>query len=314
MIKKIEQAINKVEESKNILITTHISPDADAIGSSLALFNFIKKNFPNKIVNIVIDGSCPDYLKFLKNSSEIKHIKDFNKNEKFDLAFVLDCSPLERVGNVKNLIEKVLVINIDHHLDESKFDYVIKNIKASSTTQILYNFLKYFNKELDKDIAECLYAGLIQDTGNFIWNIYPETFKIASELIALGANGEKISTQLFSNNSYTKLKLIAYALSNMVYIEDKKLLYSIIPKEQFKILEANDEDTEGIIELLKSFDKAEITILIKENENIKKVSIRSKLEGADKIAKMFNGGGHSKAAGFRTDIPIEDIIKIIENL
>ena len=310
--KEIDKAINKIKNSKNILITTHVNPDADAIGSSLALFNFLEENFPEKNVKIIIDGFCPQYLKFLKNSSQINNIKDIKEKNEFDVVIILDCSSLERIGSAKNLIKNFPIINIDHHLEKSEFDYVLKDVRVSSTTQILYNLLKSFDKNLSKEVAECLYTGLIQDTGNFIWNIYPETFYIASELTALGAEGEKISTQLFSNNSYNKLKLIAYVLSTMKYIEDKKLLYSIIPKEQFEELNAIDEDTEGIIELLKSFNKADITVLIKEDKNIKKGSIRSRKEGADKIANVFNGGGHSKAAGFRTDKSFKEIIEIIK--
>ncbi|MGM0508910.1 MAG: DHH family phosphoesterase [Fusobacteriota bacterium] len=307
--------LKKIDESKRILITAHINPDGDAIGSSLALFLAINKYLKlnekiEPVVRIILEDNTPRYLNFLKGIEMVEKFSDINTKYKFDAIIALDCGELSRIGKVEELIsEDTTVINIDHHISNNRYGDINLVENVSSTSEILYDLIKNFNIDMDTDIGEALYTGIAFDTGNFSYsNVSDITFHIAAKLTKLGIDNEKISEELFSNKSMKELRLLGLALENMKYYKEEKLNIFYLRKEQYE----NKEDTEGIVEALRSYEKCKVALFLREEDDGKiKGSFRSKGPDVNKIATMFDGGGHKKAAGFKTDKKYNEILDIV---
>lgn len=306
---------NKILESQKIIVTAHINPDGDAIGAGLSLTLALKKM--KKECKIVLQDNYPNFVKFLNTLDNIE-IYDKNKKYDYDLIICVDSASEDRVGEVAQLFKKDCVINIDHHISNTMYGDLncVENI--SSTSELIYNFIKFLNIEIDIDMAEALYLGIVNDTGNFTHdNVTENTFLMASELKKIGVNNSKIIREFFNTKSYASLKLLGKALENSNFIEEKKLIYSFISKEDLDKENGKKEDTEGIVERLLSYSEAEISLFLREDEKgVIKGSMRSKYdEDVNKIAQIFGGGGHIKAAGFTTTLSYDKIIeKIIKNL
>lgn len=313
-MKKIKE---KIEKSNNIIIVGHVNPDGDTVGAGLALLLGLEKKYPNKKIDFVLQDSVPKNISFLKGCEKIKKIEDV-KNTKYELAIFVDSATIDRVGKVADLIGDIFKINIDHHISNPKYGdiNIVKDI--SSTSEIMYSVLKELEIEISLEMGEAIYLGLVNDTGNFAHsNVTYKTFLIASELMKIGVNNNKIVNDFFKTKSFERMKVLGKALSEMVFIEEKKLMYFYLSYEALKSLNAIKDDTEGIVEELVNYSESEVSLFLREEENGKiKGSLRSKHDvDVNKIAGIFGGGGHIKAAGFTTELPLEEIIKIVvENL
>lgn len=305
----------KIMKSKRIIVTAHINPDGDAIGAGLALTLALKKL--EKECKIVLQDECPNFVKFLNT---LDNIEKYDKNNKYDydLIICVDSASKERVGDVVQLFKKDCVINIDHHISNTMYGDLncVENI--SSTSELIYNFIKFLDVEIDIDMGEALYLGIVNDTGNFTHdNVTENTFLMASELRKIGVNNSKIIREFFNTKSYASLKLLGKALEKSEFVEEKKLMYSFISKDDLENFSGKKEDTEGIVERLLSYSKAEVSLFLREDEKgIIKGSMRSKYDkDVNKIAQIFGGGGHIKAAGFTTTLSYDKIVdEVIKNL
>lgn len=314
---EIEKMNTKIESAKDIVIMGHINPDGDAIGAGLALTLALEKKYPEKRIDFILQDSIPNNIKFLRKIDKIKS-RDFIRKS-YDLAIFVDSATLDRVGEVGKIAEKIYKINIDHHISNSKYgDLNIVDGYISSTSELLYGIIKGMKIELDKDMAEALYLGLINDTGNFTHsNVTENTFKVAAELLKLGVNNNKIVTEFFKTKSYQRIKILGKALSEMKFNKEKKLVYFYLPYSFLQEIKGTKDDTEGIVEEMLNLSESEVSLFLREDENGKiKGSMRSKRDkDVNKIANIFGGGGHIKAAGFTTDICADKIIEIVlENL
>lgn len=307
----------KIEQSNNIIITGHVNPDGDTVGAGLALLLGLEEKYPNKRVDFVLQDNVPKNISFLKGSEKIKKIEDI-KDSNYDLAIFVDSATIDRVGKVANLIGDIFKINIDHHISNPKYGdiNIVKDI--SSTSEIMYSFLKDLDIEISLEMGEAIYLGLVNDTGNFAHsNVTDKTFLVASELMKIGVNNNKIVNDFFKTKSYERMRVLGKALSEMVFVEEKKLMYFYLSYESLKSLNAIKDDTEGIVEELVNYSGSEVSLFLRQEENGKiKGSLRSKHSiDVNRIAGIFGGGGHIKAAGFTTELPVEEIIKIVvENL
>ncbi len=307
----------KIQESNSIIIAGHVNPDGDTVGAGLALLLGLEKKYPNKKIEFVLQDEVPKNISFLKGSNKIKNIKDIEKID-YDLAIFVDSATIERVGDVQKLIGDIFKINIDHHISNPKYGNINIVRDISSTSEIMYSLLKDLEIEISLEMGEAIYLGLVNDTGNFAHsNVTDKTFLVASQLMALGVNNNKIVNDFFKTKSYERMKVLGKALSEMVFVKEKKLMYFYLPYNELKGLNATKDDTEGVVEELINYSGNEVSLFLREEENGKiKGSLRSK-HGADvnKIANIFGGGGHIKAAGFTTELSTEEIIKIVvENL
>ena len=318
-MKEFIEIKNKIEESESIILTAHINPDGDAVGSSLALFLSLKEKYKNKKINLILQDVIPYTTKFLKGS-EYFEIYDKEKKYFYDLLIFLDSATKERTGETGKNIEAKFTINIDHHVSNPLYGDINCVIPtASSTSEIVYNFLKEQEFDFLPAANDALYLGLVNDTGNFSHsNVKYETMLMATDLISKGVNNNYIVSNFLNSNSYQSLKLLGEALKNFEFYPEKKLVYYFLNAETKKKYSAKKEETEGLVEKLLSYYEASVSLFLREETDTKKIkgSMRSKYEvDVNKIANIFGGGGHYKAAGFSSDLKAEEILKMVmENI
>jgi len=297
-----------LSDRKKIVIIPHISPDADALGSCLAIYHFFKKNHK---VDIISPNEYSEVLKFLPgentisrfDSSQDKCVKLITNAE---IIFILDFNNLNRVRKLSPYIKKskAIKIMIDHHESPDDFaKYAYCDPSMSSTCEIIYNFLSEYDKNLiDKDIAQCIYTGIVADTGSFRFpSTSSNTLKIASELIDLGVEIDHIYQNLFNNYQFSRLKLLGKTLENFKKVKDLPVMYSLLSDEDQKNNNYKKGDTEGFVNFGLSIEGILCSVIMveKKDEGVVKLSFRSKGENSvnDFAAKFFNGGGHIHAAG-----------------
>ena len=298
---------NLLSSKQNVVITTHVNPDGDAIGSSVALFNFLIKMGHN--VSVIVPNDYPDFLKWMKSDELIINYSN-SKNESQEkiknasLIFCLDFNNLNRINDLGDYIsesnaKKVL---IDHHLDPSDFyDYKIHDVKASATAELVYNFLiELDSNAVDKDISEALYTGILTDTGSFKFSMSPKVHKIVSDLMSRGVDIGFINNKIYDSNSLDKLKLIGYALSEKLeVISNGNAAYIVLSRKNLKDHNFKKGDTEGLVNYALSISNVNMAVLIIETKERIKFSFRSigQFSVNEFAKKYFNGGGHKNAAG-----------------
>lgn len=306
---------DKIFSEDNIVVISHVNPDGDAIGSGLALTLGLKKIGKN--VRFILQDKYPDSVKFL---NEINIVEQYNENNecKFDLAICVDGATDDRLGKAKELLKNRFVINIDHHISNTLYGKLNYVEEISSTSELIYKFLKFCEIDIDINMAEALYTGLVNDTGNFSHdNVTEKTFEMAAELKRIGASNSKVVREFFNTKSLPAIKLLGIAMYEMEYNENKKLAYYFMSKETLDKYNGRKEDTEGIVEKLISFKEAEVSLFLREDKiGVIKGSMRSKHDiDVNEIASIFGGGGHRKAAGFTSELSAEEIIKkVLERL
>ena len=319
-----KEIVNKIKLSKSIILTAHINPDGDALGSLLAFYfmidEYCKKNNMEKMIKIVVDDKLPKYMRHFEDTEliwsyekfgeEFKH--NFQNDEKFDLFISLDCANEERYGKaieIKKLSKKS--INIDHHISNTEhadFNYVED---ICSTGELLYQFLEIFEIELREKIAKYMYLGIINDTGNFRHdNVTEHTFFVCSKLIGAGVNNHKIANIIFEV-SEKKVGFIGELYKNKKINERYKFISYYLTQEKMKELSIEKDDTDGAAEMLLKIEGMELSLFVREDvDGSLKGSFRANDKyNVNKIASIFGGGGHIKAAGFKTNLSFEEILE-----
>ena len=300
----LSQIAKFILESKKIGITYHVSPDGDAVGSVLALFNALKSL--NKDCYIISKDTLSENLKFLKGSDEITG-EITEPVDETDIVVVLDCGNLERVSaNLKEFTGTI--VNIDHHLSNDKYgdvNYIDSN--AAATAEIVFELLNLmgisFEKEnsVIKDIGTCMYTSIVTDTGAYRHsNVTERTHKISAILKKIGVDNTFIYQSLFDNKDFSRIKLIGKALSNMQLILNGKVALLELDKAFTEDLGIDIGDTSDIISYGLQIKGVEVTLLLKEVEDGVKASLRAKsYVDVRKIAEVFGGGGHVRASGIK---------------
>ena len=300
----LSQIAKFILESKKIGITYHVSPDGDAVGSVLALFNALKSL--NKDCYIISKDTLSENLKFLKGSDEITG-EITEPVDETDVVVVLDCGNLERVSaNLKEFTGTI--INIDHHLSNDKYgdiNYIDSN--AAATAEIVFELLNLmgisFEKEdsVIKDIGTCMYTSIVTDTGGYRHsNVTERTHRISAVLKKIGVDNTFIYQSLFDNKDFSRIKLIGKALSSMQLILNGKVALLEIDKNFTADLGIDIGDTSDIISYGLQIKGVEVTLLLKEVEDGVKASLRAKsYVDVRKIAEVFGGGGHIRASGIK---------------
>jgi len=293
-----------LDSHRNVPIISHIRPDGDTIGSSLALFHSLK--IMGYQVEIVCqDTDLPLKLNFLNGFKRYKKKIDYSDS----LVVTLDCADVFRAGF--DLQDRVIV-NIDHHKSNTNFG-VLNIVEVEvSTTAVLYKLLKE-GFAIEKKVAEPIYAGLLTDSINFTTTLVnSQTFELASELLGYGLNASYISEMINKRNSLAHTRLIARAIDSLELFSDAKVAVMLLENRDLKATGAKGSDLNGIIDFAIALVTVEIAILIVEFDNILKVSIRSKNVDISTIATKFGGGGHKNAGGFEVKSgKIEELKNII---
>ena len=295
-------------EKRNIIFIPHSSPDADALGSCLALYHFF--NQENE-VNIISPNEYTEILNFLPGSENILNFeRDKEKCEdiinKGDVIFTLDFNSLGRARNLSSLISKssATTIMIDHHENPDNYaDITISNSKMSSTCEMVYDFICSIDKsKIDNKIATCIYTGIVADTGSFRFpSTTSKTLKVGSELINHGVNVTEIFEKLHNNFQFNRLKLLGSTINNFKRIDGLPVVYTSITDNDQKVNNFKKGDSEGFVNFGLSVADILCSVLFieKKDEGLIKISFRSKGDFKVNIfaSKYFNGGGHEHASG-----------------
>ncbi len=289
-----------VKEAKNIIVISHVNPDGDTLSAVLALTLLIKTHY-NKDVTPVYTNKIPEIYDFLPQIDLYKNVKDIDPEVKYDLAIAVDVASKERMGEAGQLFEKAKkTINIDHHKTNKGFaDIDIIDPAACSAGQVIFDIAESLNLSISKEIAVCFYTSILTDTGCFKYeNTSVKTFITASKLVELGANPCEISRACYDSKPQNMVQFQVSVINNAKFDFGGKVAYAIITKDIMDKFNASDDYTDGISEALRQIKTVEASIVLKEVENqFTKVSMRSKTIDVSKIAGIFNGGGHTYAAG-----------------
>ncbi len=291
-----KEVIKELKKAKTIYIATHVNPDGDAIGSSLALCIALKKMGKNAKVII---PSHADNFSFLPGLSEkVSKIEE----EEIDLLIFLDSSDITRIAIAESDIAKAKrTVCIDHHKTNAKYtDVAAIDEKSPATAELIFNLISALKIKLDKDIATNIYAGILTDTGSFKYSsTRKETFQIGSKLIDTEIDFSEIARKLLDTWKESKLKLVGKYINNIETVADGKIVYSLVNRKILDEIKISDEDAEGMANYGLKIDYVEVSIYVREKQDgTFKVSMRSKTKvDLAEIALMFGGGGHSRAAG-----------------
>lgn len=300
----------RIREGNNFLITTHVNPEGDAIGSELALYYLLKKL--GKRVKVINADSAPRNLGFLPG---MKRIEQFQARDSgirnVDGLFVLDVPNIERIGETRVFLSRASwVINIDHHVSNSKFgdiNWIDKN--ASSVGEMIFGLYEGFGLALDYKVSLLLYTAILTDTGSFRYiNTSSRTHKIVSQLLAQGVKPYKVYAQLFENNSLEKIRLLAAGLTTLR--KKDALAWIEISRGIFTQSGARQEDLEGIIDYIRTLGGIKVAMVFQELEDgVVKVGFRSKDKKIDVnlIASHFGGGGHRMASGCKVKGSLQSV-------
>jgi phosphoesterase RecJ-like protein len=299
------------------LITTHENPDGDALGSILAM-------------KFALDQLGKDGFLYLSGIIPLPHEYDFMSLDGLSrvpppdsaerVVLALDCANERRIGPDPALLEAApLVIDVDHHHDNSRFgDINLVVPDASSTGEILYDLFHELEIEVTPEIAEALYIALVTDTGRFQYtNTTPKALRMAAELVEAGANVHQVFQDVYENVAFAKIKLLARALEKARVYEGGRVIVADLARDDFAEAGAEEPFAEGIIDYLRAVEGAEIVALIREpptqNGPTRRVSLRTRAEGVDvsAIARKSGGGGHRQAAGFSSEASTDEIVDFI---
>ncbi|WP_204700106.1 DHH family phosphoesterase [Halanaerobacter jeridensis] len=310
----LDSIINIIENNDRFLVTSHVNPDGDNIGSILALKIFLEQL--GKKVEVVLDDEVPDCFSFLSYSQDIKEYNPELEID-FDVLFTLDSGDWERISDVADLVDKQVIVNIDHHADNTLYgDYNLVT-DAAATAELIYQLIIELDKsKLNQDLATAIATALITDTGSFRYsNTRPETHQIMADLLDFDVDVNYITRQIFENNTYQSLMLKAKVLETLEVDETAKIAWVKIPEHFLEEVGATWEDAEGIVGYPRSLQGVEVAVLFKEYRPQEiKVSLRSnEYFAVDKVAHQFDGGGHAKAAGCLLECGLEEAEeKVIE--
>lgn len=321
-IRRFESLIQKASDC---VIVTHMKPDGDAMGSSIAMYHFLK-SAGKENVKIVLPDPYPGHLGFLVSEDTAKDILTHHESpaeaaaaiKAGDLIICLDFNAFHRTDGLEAVLsaseaEKVL---IDHHLnpDREKFTLCFSETEISSASELTYQILMQTPQtegdasRLPAGSALALMTGMTTDTNNFANSVYPSTLRMASELIEAGVDRDLILSNLYNQHSETRMRLMGHVLKDLMTITRDGVAYIVLDRKTLQEYPIEEGDTEGFVNLPLSIAKVKMSLLLKEDGNKVRVSIRSKKGiSANRCSRLhFNGGGHENAAGGRLHIP-EDI-------
>ena len=305
-----------IRDAASIAIGGHVRPDGDCVGSCLGLYSYAKEQFPDKQIDVYLE-SIPTPFQFLKGADEIRH--EISADQSYDLFIALDCGDKGRLGFSAPLFESAKkTFCIDHHVSNQAFakeNHIEPD--ASSTSELVYDLLGVDN--ISKNTAECLYLGMVHDTGVFRHSCtHPSTMRAAASLMEKGIDFTKIITETFDEKTFSQNQIMGYALVNSQLLLNGRGVASSISRQTMERYDVLPKQLDGIVNQLKLTKGADIAIFLYELEDGSyKVSLRS-TEAVDvsSVAGRFGGGGHARAAGVtmsgRVDEILGNLLPVIE--
>jgi phosphoesterase RecJ-like protein len=314
----LEAVADAIRTNDRFIVVTHENPDGDALGSMLGTTLALRSLGKDVVMYLSGDAPLPGEYRFLRLEELQRGELPADVGERVLLA--VDCANERRIGPEPTLLERArLVVDVDHHHDNSRFGAVNLIVPdASSTAEIVRDVLRELDVELTPDIAESLYVALVTDTGRFQYsNTTPKSLRLAAELVEAGADVHGIFRHVYETVQFAKLKLLARALDRAQLFEGGRLVVSYLVRGDFAAVGAEEPYSEGIIDYLRSVEGSEMVALIREPPRdegpARRVSLRSSHDEVDvsAIARQVGGGGHRQAAGFSSSREIGEIIDFL---
>lgn len=324
-MQNLESFKSLLENPKKVVVTTHYKPDADALGSSLGLYLYLLKK--GHKVSVISPSDYPEFLNWMEGHEQVINAEDgkLALAEKLineaEMIFCLDFNSLARTHSLENPLSKSKAVKvlIDHHLDPDEFaDYTFWSTEAGATAELVYDLIIKLNDRhyIDEQIAECLYAGIMTDTGQFKHpNTTKNTHLVTADLMELGADVAKVGRYIYDNNSLDRLKFTGYALSRKLkVIKALRTAYFSISSEELRKYNSKTGDTEGLVNYALSLKDVIFSAVIIERPDTIRISLRSKGDFSvnDFARDHFDGGGHPNAAGGKSDLSLEETVKKFE--
>lgn len=313
---------DQLSQPRKVVILTHFKPDADALGSSLGLARYLKKK--GHAVTVITPSDYPDFIAWMPGNEEVV-IFQKDKPDRCaklvadaEMIFCLDFSSLNRINEMGGMVreagaKKVLV---DHHLEPEHFaDFEQWDGTAASTAELVYQLIVELDDQalVDGPMADCLYAGIMTDTGGFRHsNTNHKVFQIASDLVARGANPYKVSKLIYETNSLERLRLMGYVLwEKLQVLPEYKTAYIALTADELKRFGSQTGDTEGLVNFGLSIKGIKLSVIISDRRENIKLSLRSLGDfSVNEMARAhFQGGGHRNAAGGQTNLTLEQTVK-----
>jgi phosphoesterase RecJ-like protein len=310
----LEAVAEAIRSYERFAVTTHENPDGDALGSLLAMHLALQDLGKESVM--VLDQPIPSEYAFMALGDVRRHWPD-DLSERVLLA--VDCAQETRIPGVPPLGVAPLVVNVDHHHDNTRFgntNLIVSD--ASSTGEILRDVFAALGVALTPDLAEALYIALVTDTGRFQYsNTTPKALRLAAELVEAGANVHRVFQGVYESVEFAKLKLLARVLERAQVYEGGRIVVSYLVRDDFVEVGAAEHYAEGLIDYLRAVEGAELVVFIREPPQAEgprqRISLRSSLDEVDvsAIARLSGGGGHRQAAGFSSEDSVDEITAFV---
>ncbi len=307
----MKKVLEEVKGASRIAISGHIRPDGDCVGSCMGLYLYLTKECPGAEVDVFLETPS-DVFNCIQGVNEIKDASLY-QDEVYDVFIALDCSK-DRLGSAEVIFDNAKTkINIDHHISNGGCgDVNYLRADASSASELVFELLE--EEKLDMEIAKALYIGIIHDTGVLQYsNTAPATLQAVAKLITFGFNFPEIIESTFYEKTFIQNQILGRALLESILFMDGKCIVATISKKMMDFYGVTGKDLDGIINQMRNTRGVEVAIFLYELDNLEyKVSMRSggQIDVA-KIAQLFGGGGHVRAAGFSAKGTVHDVINNI---
>jgi phosphoesterase RecJ-like protein len=311
----MELLIRHLKKSSHILVATHTNPDGDAIGSLIAMG--LSLDALNKKTTLYSESPIPAVYRFLPGVHRVVH---HISSADYDLAVILDCGNLQRIGTAVSTVNQIPVIaNIDHHITNTGFGHLqLIDTSACATAEIIYKLIKEMDVPINRAIATSIYTGILADTGSFRFsNTNKAAFAISREMVELGVDPYDIAQHVYGTYSLSRIKLLNLALDSIEISKNGKLSIMTLTKDMFDKTHTQPEDVDGFINYATRIEDVKVAALIQENrngignlQNSNRFHVSLRSDGTIDvavIASSFGGGGHSTASGFNIDSTLSEI-------
>lgn len=315
--------IRQLKTSKHVLVASHANPDGDAIGSLLAMGMVLEK-LGCEVV-LYNESAIPAVYRFLPSVDQIQ--RQLEAPERFDMAVVLDCGDLSRVGPAADRIAQIpVVINIDHHTTNTRFGkHHLVDVDACATCEIVHRLIQEIGIELDRDMAAAIYTGILTDTGSFRFsNTNQAAFSICEAMVARGVNPSTVAQHVYGTYSLGRIKLLNLALDSIEISHNGYLSIMTVTREMLADTGTQPEDADGLINYARRIQDVKVAALIHELENgsggagyRKRFHVSLRSDGSVDVARIasgFGGGGHPGAAGFSVESSLVELKRTIYGL
>ncbi|HEV7133400.1 MAG TPA: bifunctional oligoribonuclease/PAP phosphatase NrnA [Gaiellaceae bacterium] len=313
----LQSVVDALRAHDRFLVVTHENPDGDALGSLLATTVALRQLGNDVEMYLAGEAPLPREYAFMQLSDVLR---DLPVDTEDRVLVAVDCAKADRIGPDPAPVERPkLVVNIDHHHDNTRFgDVNLIVADASSTGEVLRDVFRELDVAITPEIAEPLYIALVTDTGRFQYaNTTPKSLRLAAELVDAGADVHAVFQQVYESVEFAKLKLLARALERAQVLEGGRIVISNLVRTDFAEVGAVEPYSEGIIDYLRAVEGSELAVLIREPPRddgpTRRISLRASVDELDvsAIARVFGGGGHRQAAGFQSDKPLDEIVELI---